>query len=310
MRSLQEPLITLFLAAGFYLAVTVWNVPLSQLVVMSLLLARTVTILARVQQQLQLAAITESAYWGTHQAIDEAEAERETLTGGQVPTLDRSVRFERVSFAFGRKQVLNAVDLEVPAGEVTVIMGPSGAGKTTIADLMLGLYTTAEGRVLIDEVPIESIDIGQWRSRVGYVPQELFLFHDTVLANVTLGDEALTRTDAEQALEAAGAGEFVRALPLGLDTVVGERGLQLSGGQRQRVALARALVHKPRLLILDEVTSALDPQTEAEIVRNIGALAGTLTVVVITHQPAWLAAGGRVYRLAGGRASLVTERAA
>jgi ATP-binding cassette subfamily C protein len=129
------------------------------------------------------------------------------------------------------------------------------------------------------------------------------LFHDTVLANVTLGEEDLTREDAETALEAAGAAEFIAHLPGGIDSIVGERGTLLSGGQRQRIAVARALVRKPLLLILDEATSALDPETEASICRNLKDLSRRtgLTILAISHQPAWVEAADRVYRVEGRR---------
>jgi ATP-binding cassette subfamily C protein len=137
---------------------------------------------------------------------------------------------------------------------------------------------------------------------VGYVPQELLLYHDTILTNVALGEPSFTRQDVEAALRQAGAWEFVSQLPEGIDHVVGERGALLSGGQRQRIAMARALVHKPKLLILDEATSALDPSTEALIVRNVCDLAHAtqLTVLAITHQPAWVAAADKVIRIQDG----------
>ena len=149
-------------------------------------------------------------------------------------------------------------------------------------------------------------DLARWREMVGYVPQEVILFHDSVLANVTLGDPDLGPEDARAALAAAGAWEFVTQMPQGLDSIVGERGTLLSGGQRQRVAVARALIHRPALLILDEATSALDPNTEAAICRNLKDLVADtgLTIVAITHQSAWVEAAHRVYHVERGQ---VTE---
>lgn len=212
-----------------------------------------------------------------------------------------------ISFAFGDNQVLENISMEVPANQVTVIMGVSGVGKTTLTDLLLGLYRPDEGEILIDGIPLEQIDLHAWRAMIGYVPQELILFHDTVLANVTLGDESLSAERAQAALEAADAWEFVSALPEGMMTHVGERGAKLSGGQRQRIALARALVHNPALLILDEVTSALDPETEAAICRNIRDLADSVTILAITHRPAWVDAADRVYELGADRFAVIPE---
>lgn len=300
-RSLQEPLLALFLAPGFYVAVEYWEMPITDLIVMVVVLGKTVTMLGKVQQTFQTAVQAESAYWAIHGTIVEARAAREEPSGTRMPSLTRACVFDNVSFAFGEKSVLAGVSLSVTAGEITTVTGASGAGKTTIADLLLGLYRPDHGEISIDGVPLEEIDRQAWRSKVGYVPQDVVLFHDSVVANVTLGEEDLTREDAEKALAAAGALDFVRQLPGGLDSIVGERGTLLSGGQRQRIAVARALVRKPLLLILDEATSALDPDTEAAICRNLKDLSRRtrLTILAISHQPAWVEAADRVYRLEG-----------
>ena len=196
----------------------------------------------------------------------------------------------------------HAVSLVVPAGQVTVLTGLSGAGKTTIADLILGLHQPDQGQVLLDDVPLREIDLASWRSLVGYVPQELVLFHDSIFANVALGDRRIGEAEVRQALEMAGAWDFVRRLPEGMKTHVGESGAKLSGGERQRIALARALVARPRLLILDEVTSALDPDTEWQICRGIRELAGEMAVLAITHRPAFLEIADLIYRIEAGRA--------
>ena len=190
--------------------------------------------------------------------------------------------------------------MDVRIGEVAVLTGPSGAGKTTISDLIVGLHSAEAGRVLIDDTPIEDIDLIKWRQMVGFVPQELILFHDTIYANVALGDERLGETEVRAALEAAGAWEFVSEKPEGVMSVVGEKGAKLSGGQRQRIALARALVTNPRLLILDEVSSALDPETERDICRVVRRLAENRAVLAITHRSAFLEIADRIYRLDNG----------
>jgi ATP-binding cassette subfamily C protein len=155
--------------------------------------------------------------------------------------------------------------------------------------------------VLIDGHPLDDLDLRAWRHMVGYVPQDFSLFNDTILANVTLRDAKIGREQAEDALEAAGAWSFVAQLPAGIDTAVGERGLQLSGGQRQRIALARSLARRPALLVLDEPTTALDPASEAEFCGTLRKLSGLLTVLVISHQPAVVRIADQVYRLSDGR---------
>src|SRR5262249_39122341 len=180
------------------------------------------------------------------------------------------------------------------------ITGPSGSGKTTIADLIVGLIAPQDGMLLLDDVPLSRVDLARWRAMLGYVPQEALLIHDTVAANVTLGDPKVTAADVDRALRTAGARDFVATLPHGIDTIVGERGLRLSGGQRQRIALARALVRQPSLLILDEATTALDPQTEADICETLRGLRGSLSILAICHQGRLIEVADRVYRVDGG----------
>jgi ATP-binding cassette subfamily C protein len=182
-----------------------------------------------------------------------------------------------------------------------VLTGPSGSGKTTVSDLLIGFRTPDSGQVLIDDRPLHEFALREWRTMIGYVPQELVLFHDSVFSNIALGDPKIGEIEVRAALKAAGALEFVESMPEGLHTPVGEKGTKMSGGQRQRIALARALVLKPKVLILDEVTSALDPETERAIVDNIAALRGQSTVIAITHRTAFLDIADRIYELGNGR---------
>ncbi|GAB4391319.1 MAG: ABC transporter ATP-binding protein [Kiloniellaceae bacterium] len=307
LKNLEEMLVAIAVGIGFFIATTRWDVPVPQLLVMGVLLFQAVSSVGKMQRQFQKAVLLESPYWAMRELIDAAEAARELNPGSAVPTLDQGCRFEGVSFAHTTDNVLESVSLDIPARGLTVITGTSGSGKTTLTDLLLGLYQPKEGRILIDGTPLSEIDLEAWRGMVGYVPQDLILFHDTVLANVTLGDPRVDEAEAQRALEAAGAWDFVSALPEGLQSIVGEKGAKLSGGQRQRIALARALAGRPRLLILDEVTSALDPRTERDICRNIDALSDEMTILAITHREAWTEIAERTYRLDGGTVELVKD---
>ena len=286
-----------------FVAFTFWKLPLQEVIVMAALLFRTVLMFNRSQQWYQVAALSETAFWGLRETIAEVERERETTSGTGTPNFLNACRLDNVTFGYGDKTVLRNVSLTIKAREITTLTGTSGAGKTTIADLLLGLHRPESGEVFIDDMPLGAADLVQWREMVGYVPQEVILFHDSVLANVTLGNPELGRDDAQAALAAAGAWDFVAQLPQGLDTIVGERGTLLSGGQRQRIAVARALIHRPALLILDEATSALDPNTEAAICRNLQDLVAEtgLTILAITHQSAWVEAAHRVYHVERGQ---------
>jgi ATP-binding cassette subfamily C protein len=232
-----------------------------------------------------------------------AKAQAEPTSGTlEPPPLREGIVLESVDFSYGHTPVLTGASLTIPAGKFVALVGRSGAGKTTIADLIVGLHAPQAGRVLVDGIPLEEIDLRGWRQEIGYVPQEMFLFHDTIYRNLTLGDPEIPREAVEDALRAAGAWEFVSGLSHGLETVMGERGSKLSGGQRQRVAIARALVRKPKLLVLDEVTTALDPRTEAAICATLQGLKGEVTILAISHQRAMTEAADVVYRLEGGTA--------
>ena len=303
--NLLEPLLVLFLAGALYVAITFWSESLGELIVMGLVLARTVAMTGEVQRYVQNAAVAESAYWSVRSIIDEAGENREPSGGASRPTRAPALRLEHVSFSFGAHNVLRDVSMIVPAGRITLITGPSGAGKTTIGDMLVGFYRADSGRILIDDVPLDEIDLNAWRTMIGYVSQEVILFHDSIFNNLTLGDASVDRERAQRALEIAGAWEFVAAKPHQMDTVVGERGMMLSGGQRQRIALARALVHQPHFLILDEATTGIDAPTAASIRTNIVSLAGERTILVIAHDQMWHSCADVAYSLRRGKLELV-----
>lgn len=287
LKNLEEMLVAITIGIGFFVAITLWNVPVSELLVIGVILHQTVASVGKLQRQFQKAVVLESPYWTMRELIDEAAAVSEPNPGLAIPTLEQGCRLENVTFAHNANKVLDRVSLDIPARGLTVITGVSGSGKTTLTDLLLGLYQPQAGRILVDGTPLGEVDLQAWRGLVGYVPQDLILFHDTILANVTLGDPRLGEEETKRALEAAGAWAFVSALPEGMDSVVGEKGAKLSGGQRQRIALARALAGNPKLLILDEVTSALDPESERDICRNIETLCHDMTILAITHRETW-----------------------
>jgi ATP-binding cassette subfamily C protein len=301
MRALQEPLMVAALGAGVYGAFTILALPLSTIFMLILLCTRILDCAGKAQRDYQDLVVDEIAFDALQDMIRQAEGAREALPTGAVPTLSRGVRLAAVRFAYDQHApVLRDATLSIPVGQLTVITGPSGAGKTTVADLVAGLIWPQAGAVLIDDVPLSSLDLAQWRSLIGYVPQETLLMHDSIAANVTLGDPQLGAAAVDAALRAAGAQEFVAALPEGAATVVGERGMRLSGGQRQRIALARALVRRPLLLILDEATTALDPASEAEILETFRQLRGSVTILAVCHQGGLIGLADRLYRVEGG----------
>ena len=186
-----------------------------------------------------------------------------------------------------KQPVFEALDLTVPKNTSLGIVGPTGCGKSTLVDLILGLHEPTAGQILVDDHVLTPADMPAWRRMIGYVPQDIFLLDDTVAANIAFGipPEEVDHDALVRAAEAAQIRSFVEdELPKSWDTVVGERGVRLSGGQRQRIGLARALYHAPSVLILDEATSALDHDTESMVMEAIQNLHGTVTMLVIAHR--------------------------
>jgi ATP-binding cassette subfamily C protein len=204
-------------------------------------------------------------------------------------------------YAANTPPALDGVNAEIPARGITAIIGPSGAGKSTFADIVLGLQPPDSGRVLVDGVPLDGATRRAWRRRVGYVPQDGFLFHDTIRANLKAVAPEASEAVLWSGLEMAAADDFVRALPRGLDTVVGDRGGNLSGGERQRLTLARAFLRRPALLMLDEPTSALDSDSERRVLAVLRRLSAHTAVVVIAHRPSTARLSDRVIVLEAGR---------
>lgn len=308
LSAVQEPLFAVVMAIGMFVLLKKWGMPIAEVMVLLIVLTKVLSQLGKIQKYYQKMVAAGSAYWSLQEAVDEAANSREDVAGEPAPRLDKGISLRSVSFAHDERKVLDNVSIEIPAGCLTTLIGPSGSGKTTVLDLIMGLHRPTEGEVLIDGVPMQKVDIRSWRRQIGYVPQETLLLHDSVFNNVTLGDPDLDESQAERALRAAEAWDFVAAMPDGLHATVGEGGARFSSGQRQRIMLARALAHNPRLLVLDEATSALDPSSEAEICATLTHLAGRLTILAVSHQPALAEVADRVYRLADGK--LVDDRLA
>ena len=216
------------------------------------------------------------------------------------------VRFENVSFGYdGRRTVLREVSFTVPPGGTVAVVGPSGGGKSTLGRLLFRFYDVTRGRITIDGQDVRDVTQASLRAAIGIVPQDTVLFNDTILYNVLYGRPAATRDEAEHAAALARIDGFVRELPDGFETIVGERGLKLSGGEKQRVAIARTVLKNPPILLLDEATSALDTRTEREIQANLRELSRGRTAVVIAHRLSTVVDAEQILVLEDGR---VAER--
>jgi ATP-binding cassette, subfamily C, bacterial CydD len=247
--------------------------------------------------------------------LDLLEARAEITSKGTLPPLSPAnaiVRFENVSFAYPARDglVLDALDLELRPGETLALVGETGAGKSTVASLLLGLAEPTAGRVTVGGVDLARLDLDAWRRQLAWVPQRPTIFHGTVADNIRLARPGASDEDVRGAARLAGADGFVRALPQGYDTLVGDAGRPLSAGERRRIALARALVRPASLVVFDEPAADLDRESALLVAEAVEQLRGGRTVLLLAHTPELAARADRVVVLDRGKAELVHERTA
>jgi subfamily B ATP-binding cassette protein MsbA len=239
--------------------------------------------------------------------LDEPSESSGVTGGGREVHFRELIRYENVSFSYADQPTLENVDLEIRHGEVVALVGPSGGGKSTLADLLPRFYEVGEGRITIDGLDIREMNLEELRQQIAVVTQFTFLFNDTVRANIAYGRSETDEAAIAAAARAANADEFIERLSRGYDTVVGELGVQLSGGQRQRIAIARALLKNAPILILDEATSALDAESERLVQAAIERLMRDRTVLVIAHRLSTVKGADRIAVVDAGRVVAVGQ---
>lgn len=289
----QTSLAAAVVAAAVWFGLETLALSLADVLTLVLIFARILMLVQRLQDQgrqiIRVLPIFETIrrQIETYRAATEPEAT-------EAPVFHQEIRLENLGYRYTPTGpwAVRGIDAIIPVGSITAVIGPSGAGKSTLADLLMGLTEAREGRIRIDGVPLTGGTRVAWRRRVAYVPQDPFLFHDSLRANLLLAKPDAQEADLWRALDRAAAG-FVRLLPEGLETRVGERGTRLSGGERQRIALARALLQEPDLLVMDEATSALDDETEQQILHALAEARGQVTMLVIAHRSASIALADR-----------------
>jgi len=236
-----------------------------------------------------------------HEVLDTYPTVPEKKTAAVITDFKSSIVFDNVSFSYGTNEILKDINLEVKKGQILAVVGPSGVGKSTLLDLLPRFYDPKKGRVLIDGLDIKEITLQSLRQQIGIVTQETILFNDTIKANIAYGKLETSQHDIEQAALKAHAHDFIKKLPQGYDTIIGDRGMKLSGGERQRIAIARALLKNPPILILDEATSQLDTESERIVQDALETLMQGRTVLVIAHRLSTIRNAHRIIVLEKGR---------
>ena len=293
----------ILLVAYLYIGLNFSQAPIPELLTLVLIFSRIIPLFTAGQQQFHHCLHALPALKETQTLLQDCRLAAEPEIGStSLWPVQQGITLERVTIAYESRDTpaLNQVSVTFPAKTTTAIMGASGAGKSTLADVVMGLLAPDQGEVRVDGIRLSDAERMRWRHSVAYVPQEVFLFHESIRNNLLWGNANATQNDMQRVLQMAAA-EFVFNLPQGLDTVVGDGGVRLSGGERQRIALARALLKHPSLLILDEATSALDVDNEARVRDAIEKLHGDLTMIIIGHRLPTLEHADQVIVLEVGR---------
>ena len=240
---------------------------------------------------------------GSIERLKEYMSDSEPQTGDEFKEDIKQIEFQNVTFRYSKDSavILNGLHLTIPAGLKVAFVGSSGGGKSTIAQLMVRFYEPSQGEIRVNGIPLAGISVQSWRSKISLVPQEPYLFPDTIRNNLAMGRADITDEDIVSCCRVADIHSYIESLPDGYDTLIGERGITLSGGQRQRLAIARSLLSDPELLILDEATSALDLETERQVQRNLDALRSEKTTVIIAHRLSTVENADLIYVLDKGK---------
>jgi ATP-binding cassette subfamily B protein len=306
--SLFSPTVSLLTELGLLVVwgVGIWQVSKSQITVG--VLTAFITYISRFYGRLdsmsRIVSVTQKAAAGAKRIfdiLDHVSSVPEPLQAQHLPALQGNVSLRNVGFRYGNRRVLHDVSLDIRAGEMIGLVGHSGSGKSTLVNLLCRFYDVGEGAILIDGVDLRAIPVAEYRRHIGLVLQEPFLFFGTIAENIAYGKPDATRAEIVAAARAAHAHEFILKLPHGYDSLVGERGQALSGGERQRISIARALLIDPKILILDEATSAVDTETELEIQAALDNLIRGRTTIAIAHRLSTLRTADRLVVMDHGR---------
>lgn len=301
--SIKEPLIITIVSIVILVQVQLFGSSLSSIILSLLLFYRSLSFLVSLQNEWQ--SFIENI--GGMQAVSDLQKSmaslQEPIGHTMIPKIEQHIRFKDVSFSYGYKEIFGRMSIKIPAKQTIALIGESGSGKTTIANMITGLLTPIDGQILVDEVPLRELNMAHYRSKIGYISQEPVVFNDTVFNNITFWAEPTPENKKrfEEVLELALLKDFVNGLPKKEQTSLGDNGILISGGQKQRISIARELFKNVEVLILDEATSALDSETEKTIQENIENLHGSYTMVLIAHRLSTIRQADIIYLLEGGK---------
>jgi len=279
-----ELLAALIIVVYIYVAIVFVDVPITEVLLLIFIFARLLPKVSKVVNNFQQILNTLPSFKTTLEVIEQLEQEEESGSKTKFNSFKNAISIESVSFSFGDKKVLEQINCSIKANKTTVILGPSGKGKSTLVDLIIGLQEPTSGVIKIDDTPLQNINPKDWRKKIALVPQDAFLFHESIRDNLLWAKPDASANDIIFALKQAGAFDFIQHLPNGLNTIVGDSGTKLSGGERQRIALARALITLPHVLILDEATNAIDDATEEIIKNTLKELNSKMTIIIVAHR--------------------------
>ncbi len=306
--AIREPVSVIFLLFVIIIQVVVFDSPIAPIFVALLLFHRGMQHMIGIQDDWQRTMEKIGSLEMVVKEFDLLEKNKEHTGTRKVGKLSKGIELKNVHFKYedSAEKVLRDVSIEIPVNNMVAFVGESGAGKSTLIDMLTLLLRPQIGEIRIDGVPAHEIDFKSWRSQIGYVSQETVVFDDTIANNICLwkGDfenDDTIRQNVEEAAKRAYAHSFIKDLPDGYNTLVGDRGVRLSGGQRQRLFIARELYKKPNLLILDEATSSLDTESEQYIQKSIDALKGSMTVVIIAHRLSTIKNADHIYVIEKGK---------
>lgn len=272
------------IAIFFYIALMVLHIPLMSMIALLLVFSRLLPNLSNIQQNYFRILNIVPIYIQTKDLIADLKKNEEIQHKDVSISLKKKIEFENVCFSYADKEVLYNLNCCLQVNQTIAIVGHSGAGKSTFADLLLGILAIQKGSIAIDGVRLDQKHMYCWRKFISYVPQDTYLFNESIKDNLLWSAPSASDGDIYDALKLAALYDFVVQLPDGIDSVIGDRGVYLSGGQKQRLAIARALLRKPKILLLDEATSALDMQNEELIYETLKKLKGQMTIIIITHR--------------------------